>query len=340
MGLASSWRIARHERETLELLTELSTADLLAALVPHAQRMAVTPVSHYNVGCALLGSSGDVYLGANVEFLGSPLNASVHAEQSAMANAMLAQAAAVRRAPRSPGTAAPAPAPLPTPTPERLVMLAVSASPCGHCRQFLREALDGVHLQVLIARNETDAATGTGPARKHSGVTLDALLPDSFGPEHLGNAAPLLAHAPLRLRATGPPTRLRPGQQADGSPADPPSAAALLKAVLAAGLSYAPYTSGHAAVVLELSDGRLFEGLYMENAAFNPSLPPLQSALTHLYLGSGSGLQGTGASGFEVVHAVLAERSADLSHRTQTAATLERLFPRASLDYVQLEVAE
>lgn len=61
-----------------------------------------------------LASSGCIYVGVNLEFPGMPLSQSVHAEQFLMANLLLHGEA-------------------------RLDTLAVSAAPCGHCRQFYSE---------------------------------------------------------------------------------------------------------------------------------------------------------------------------------------------------------
>jgi cytidine deaminase len=50
-------------------------------------------------------------------------------------------------------------------------------TPCGACRQVLREFPRGADLEVLCAGESGDALVTT---------TLGALLPDSFGPEQLG----------------------------------------------------------------------------------------------------------------------------------------------------------
>ena len=86
----------------------------LAAFLDEAARAARTPLSGFRVGAAALGSSGRVYLGANQEFAGLPLNFTVHAEQAA---AIAARARGETR----------------------LTALAVSAAPCGYCCQFLTE---------------------------------------------------------------------------------------------------------------------------------------------------------------------------------------------------------
>ncbi|MGI6075226.1 MAG: cytidine deaminase [Pyramidobacter sp.] len=86
----------------------------LSLFLKEARQLATVPVSGFRVGAAALAPSGAVYLGANQEFEGLPLNFTVHAEQAAIVNA------------RSHGE-------------KRLLSLAVSSSPCGHCRQFLKE---------------------------------------------------------------------------------------------------------------------------------------------------------------------------------------------------------
>jgi len=61
-----------------------------------------------------LGQSGRVYIGGNLEFPGSTLASSVHAEQCLTANLLRH---------REPG----------------ILAVAISAPPCGHCRQFFSE---------------------------------------------------------------------------------------------------------------------------------------------------------------------------------------------------------
>jgi cytidine deaminase len=62
---------------------------------------------------------------------------------------------------------------------------------------------------------------------------------------------------------------------------DPPPTDPLVQAALAAAnASYAPYSSGYAGVALSTASGATYTGRYAENAAFNPSMSPLESALT------------------------------------------------------------
>lgn len=49
-------------------------------------------------------------------------------------------------------------------------------------------------------------------------------------------------------------------------------------------MSYAPYSKSYAGVALRVRNGAIVTGAYAENAAFNPSLSPLQAALSQLNL--------------------------------------------------------
>jgi homotetrameric cytidine deaminase len=129
-------------------------ADALIDAARAAMQRAYAPYSRYAVGAALRAEDGSIHIGANVE------NAAYPQGQCAEASAIGALVAAGHT---------------------RATEVAVIASadevcvPCGGCRQRLREfmPLDGtVHL------------LGGSGARED--VTLEALLPRSFGPEFLG----------------------------------------------------------------------------------------------------------------------------------------------------------
>jgi cytidine deaminase len=115
-----------------------------------ARENAYAPYSHYKVGAALLATSGQVFTGCNVENAVYPL--CTCAERTAVVKAVSEghrEFVAIAIATRNGG------------------------SPCGSCRQVLREFAP--HLRVLLL-NEA------GITREY---TLDQLLPDSFGPESL-----------------------------------------------------------------------------------------------------------------------------------------------------------
>ena len=201
-----------------------SVDDLLLQLVPFAQCYAIPPVSDYPVGVIAQGQTGAAYFGANMEYSGTALSFTVHGEQSATTNAWLNGE-------------------------QGLTSIAISAAPCGYCRQFLYEITTAATLQVLL--------TGKSPE------LLTDLLPDAFGPSDLGVTAALMS------------------PENHGMKLDPPSTDPLAQAALAAAnASYAPYTNDYAGVAIFTANGATYTGRYAENAAFNPSMSPLESALT------------------------------------------------------------
>ena len=111
-------------------------------------KMAYAPYSHFRVGAAVLAESGKIYGGANVE--NASYGATVCAERSAVF-------AAVNAGER------------------KLEAIAVTATPCGVCRQVMREFCDPKAFKVIVAKSADD----------YRAFTLEELLPESFGPEHL-----------------------------------------------------------------------------------------------------------------------------------------------------------
>ena len=128
-------------------------AALLGAALA-ARRQAHAPYSKFQVGAAVLDEHGRIHAGCNVENAAYPQG--LCAEAAALGAMVLAGG---RRA--------------------RALLVAGSGAPlvtpCGGCRQKLREFADGA-TPVLLA----DA----GGVRQV--YTLDQLLPHSFGPAHLG----------------------------------------------------------------------------------------------------------------------------------------------------------
>ena len=122
------------ESEKALLISELKDSDfngkISAVGVERAENLlklatcfSVAPISGFYVGAIAVGRSGKLYLGANMEFQGVPLSASLHAEQSAILNAWLHEE-------------------------RELVALHVSEMPCGHCRQFMRELSNSSALKI------------------------------------------------------------------------------------------------------------------------------------------------------------------------------------------------
>jgi len=166
-----------------------------------------------------------------------------------------------------------------------LASIPVNYTPCGHCRQFMNELNSGTTLKIRLPGRE--------PA------TLGDYLPDAFGPKDLNIATLLMDRVDHGFQLT-----LTDELE--------------MAALAAANQSHAPYSNAHSGVALEAEDGTIYSGRYAENAAFNPSLPPLQAALILMNV-SGGDCQ-------KVVRAVLAEPdSAILTQWDATRATLAAL---------------
>ena len=127
----------------------------LVAAARAARERAYAPYSGFRVGAALCTDTGEVVTGGNVE--NASYGLAICAERAAVAAAV---AQGYRRfeaiAVAGPG--------------------ADPVTPCGACRQVLREFPRGVDLRVLCAGEAGERVLAT---------TLGALLPDSFSPGSL-----------------------------------------------------------------------------------------------------------------------------------------------------------
>lgn len=117
------------------------------------QARAYVPYSHFRVGAAVRSAGGGIYTGCNVE------NAAYPQGWCAEASALAAMVSAGER--------------------EIVEVVTVCdgellGTPCGGCRQKLRE--------FATPRTRIYVAGPEGVRRTYS---MDELLPDSFGPEHL-----------------------------------------------------------------------------------------------------------------------------------------------------------
>ncbi|HSR35177.1 MAG TPA: cytidine deaminase [Anaerolineae bacterium] len=126
----------------------------LIALAQQARDRAYAPYSNFPVGAALLGRSGQVYTGCNVENAAYPL--CTCAERTAVTKAVSEGESEFEVI---------------------AVVTATGATPCGACRQILREfgGRDG-DLRVIIADLDGNVRT----------FTIDQLLPEGFTPDQLG----------------------------------------------------------------------------------------------------------------------------------------------------------
>lgn len=254
----------------------LSRDALMVKLIPVAKSFAHPPISNYFVGAVVLGASGSLYLGCNIEIPGNMLGLATHGEQAAIANAYMSHESGIEA-------------------------ITVGGAPCGHCRQFLSE----VSLEMSMRVIQPDL----------SSLKLSELLPRAFGPKNLGFSEGSFPVNPARYRL-----------------ATPANDALAKEAWKAACASYSPYSRSPSGVALATSNGRIFAGSYIENAAFNPSLPPLESAL--------AGYFAAGRNAGPITRAVLVEaENSAISHRVTTQSALAVLAPSARVETVAVKAA-
>lgn len=158
-----SGRLDSRQIDELCHILELSPDGLLKALMPLVATMSTCPVSGFSVGAIVEGyrenQQGPFYFGANLEVPGQPLKMTIHAEQSAIANAWHQGEKRLRR-------------------------LYVNEAPCGHCRQFMNELNEVDKMKFVIQQIGKD---------KQKVYEMSDLLPDSFGPADLEQADRLLS---------------------------------------------------------------------------------------------------------------------------------------------------
>jgi cytidine deaminase len=255
--------------DALAAAERISREGLMLKLIPVAKSFAHPPISNYFVGAVVLGNSGSLYLGGNIEVPPNMLSMSVHAEQAAVANAYTAGEEGVQA-------------------------LTVGAAPCGHCRQFLSEISLDVSMRLIL--------------RDESSMRLSELLPQSFGPKNLGLD-----------RGSFP---VRRNRLALASSSTDPLVAEASNAACAA---YSPYSRSPSGVALATASGRVFTGSYIENAAFNPSLAPLQTAL--------AGYFAAGKHAGEIQRAILVEPGGSVITQEPTAQfVLASIAPKVRLE--------
>lgn len=247
------YRLDAAKVSELQQSLELDTDALLRSLVDYGKARARAPVSDFHVGTAGLTESGEIFLGVNLEYLGASFSQTIHAEQFLLSWS--------RSCSGSP-----------------LKAIAVSAPPCGHCRQFLREADPEGAMRLLIGQ-EPD-------------VPAASLLPRAFTPVDLGIEQPFYA-GPLDLEGCDVEEAARRASEQ----------------------SYTPYSGAKAGLALRVRDGRIFAGSALENAAYNPTLPPLQAALICCHAHS--------VELSDIEEIVLSEQSSKVSYQGHARALAE-----------------
>jgi cytidine deaminase len=132
------------------MTTETSIWTSLIRAAIQAAENAYAPYSHYRVGAALMTESGKVYQGCNVE--NAAYGSSICAERTAILKAVSEGERAFKAI---------------------AVATQNGGTPCGSCRQVMREF--ATDMTVIITDFDGNARL----------TSLQALLPDSFGPENL-----------------------------------------------------------------------------------------------------------------------------------------------------------
>jgi cytidine deaminase len=267
--------------ESLKISAEI----LMQRLLPMAKLYCATTISDFQVGAVAKARMSDnasesaLFLGANIEFPAQALTQTIHAEQSAIINAWLQGAM-------------------------QIDAIAVTATPCGYCRQFLYELEGSENLKVILHDRIG------GKTTQHN---LSDLLPAAFGPHDLGSTTGLMAS---------------PAQLADLNLKLSSNDPFVLGAMAAAKKSYAPYSENFAGCAIATVDGKMYAGRYAENAAFNPSLSALQTAIISMTMDQ------PGAKN-SINRAVLVERPTSISQRAACELLLQTVAPNVKLEYFE-----
>ena len=136
----------------------------IEALIDQAIGMmdySYAPYSHFHVGAALLAKNGSVYGGCNIE--NAAYSPGICAERCAFAKAVSEgerefEAIVICGGPDG--------------------KAGDYCPPCGVCRQVMREFCNPDSFCIILAKS----------AEEYREYTLAQLLPESFGPDHLGGA--------------------------------------------------------------------------------------------------------------------------------------------------------
>lgn len=134
----------------------------LIAAAADMRKRSYAPYSHYHVGAALLIGNGQIYTGCNIE--NAAYTPTICAERTAIFKAV-SEGERDFRAIAVIGGAEGGPTDY--------------ASPCGVCRQVMREFCSPETFPVILAKNREEYVI----------CTLAELLPRAFGPEVLNKAS-------------------------------------------------------------------------------------------------------------------------------------------------------
>lgn len=182
--------------------------------------------------------------------------------------------------------------------------IAVTDSPCGYCRQFLYELQGSQNLEIILPN---------GADEKLVQHKLSDLLPAAFGPDELGSPSGLMDSS---------------AQETNLNLKSPSSDPLVRLASAAAQKSYAPYSQNFAGCAIKTVDGKMYAGRYAENAAFNPSLSALHTAIISISMDQSS-------SERSISRAVLVEKPTSTSQRAICELLLQTVAPHVKLEYFE-----
>lgn len=282
LGLEGKMVLPPERVQELQAEFGMTADELITALITPASTMARPPISSFKVGAVGIGGSGSLYVGCNLEFANLPLYNSVHAEQFLLVNALHHGEESIEK-------------------------LAISAAPCGHCRQFFSELDCADRIKFLFFGGS---------------YSLGQLLPMRFKPQDLLD----LDSVPLLLKPQDNKVKFTAGSLAQVRAWEEQGERELAKAAEEAleecRKSYSPYSKCPAGSAIVTQDG-VYAGGYIESAAFNPSIGPLQTAIIDAVV---DGMP----SYTEVKAAVLVEVAGGaVQHRSAMAVQLSVIAPQA-----------
>lgn len=174
--------------------------------------------------------------------------------------------------------------------------ITINYSPCGHCRQFMNELSSADKMMVQLPNRQAK--------------TLQDYLPESFGPKDLNITTLLMEDKPQKYIISDDDLLLT-------------------NAVTALNISHAPYSENYCGIAIQLDDQSIYIGAYAENAAFNPSLPPLQVALSQILL---AGKNFTQISAVTLVELKVGQ----ITHKSTTQSVLDTLKLNIQLNYLAI----
>ncbi|MEI6054590.1 MAG: cytidine deaminase [Lentisphaerota bacterium] len=174
----------------------------------------------------------------------------------------------------------------------------VTYIPCCLCRQFMLELDNAMDLKIILPDKT---------------LTLKDLVPYPFGPSDLGITARFMREIDngLMKNVTCPSDK-----------------AVACEARKAANKSYSPYSNSFSGVALQVKDGRIMTGRYIENAAYNISMNPMTAVVSSLNM--------HGLEYHDICKAVIVEPKKNTVSQIETAKTLLKAVNNA----IELEIVK